>query len=114
MIGQKARLISPLYKKTTEGMCLNFYYQIYSKDDVDVGQLRVLTRSDNLISDEPIWYMTRNQGNSWRATSITLKERDDFQVISIQKSEFHKKKYFSSILIQLRLCLRPYQDQVTE
>jgi hypothetical protein len=53
---------------------------MYSKDGLDIGQFNIYIRENNVLKGEPLWSMTRSQGNLWRTSSITIKSLTDFQV----------------------------------
>jgi hypothetical protein len=55
-------------------------FRMYSKDGLDIGQFNIYIRENNVLKGEPLWSMTRSQGNLWRTSSITIKSLTDFQV----------------------------------
>lgn len=46
-----------------------------------LGTLNILTRVGVELSERPVWTMSGDQGNLWRAASVTVDANQDFQVI---------------------------------
>ncbi|RNA19907.1 MAM and LDL-receptor class A domain-containing 1-like [Brachionus plicatilis] len=67
----EAKLI--IVTKTPNGVCLNFWYHAYGET------LNVYTRKRDQLSSQPIWSISKNQGNQWRTTSVTISENEDFE-----------------------------------
>ena len=78
---KKARLISPTYRRREGGVCLSWWYNMYSKDGGgDVGIFNVYLRKNSVLESEPLWTLTRTQGNLWRTASITVQSLSEFEV----------------------------------
>jgi hypothetical protein len=45
-----------------------------------VAQLNVYTRKRAVLSEEPIWSISGDQGDRWRPAAVTISEYEDFQV----------------------------------
>ena len=78
--GEKARLITPKVTASPTGVCVTFWYHMFG---ATMGTLNVYTRKHQLLSEQPIWTMSGEQGNLWRTSSVTFRELEDFEVNKI-------------------------------
>ncbi|CAF0808194.1 unnamed protein product, partial [Brachionus calyciflorus] len=104
--GQKARLITEKITKTPNGVCLNFWYHAYG---ATVNTLNVFTRTRSILSSEPIWTMSKNQGNQWRTTSISIFEYEDYEIVfeGIVGSSFDGDIAIDDVFIDTKGACRP-------
>jgi hypothetical protein len=79
--GQKGRLISPFYKRQAGGVCLTFWYHMFTRNGVDIGTLNIYVRQNGVLGLEPIWSISRTQGTLWRTASVTVQSISDFQIV---------------------------------
>ncbi|KAM4694099.1 MAM domain-containing glycosylphosphatidylinositol anchor protein 1 isoform 2-T2 [Discoglossus pictus] len=85
VLGDKARLISPLYNVTTKShyqkipYCVSFYYHMYGKH---IGLLNILIRVTRIgIMDTQVWTLSGNKGNMWQHATVPINPSEPFQVI---------------------------------
>ena len=67
--GDKARLVSPLYSKTS-ARCLSFWYHMYG---TGMGTLRVYLKVNGALQLKPLWAESGNKGDVWRVARTTMK-----------------------------------------
>ncbi|EFA05741.1 MAM and LDL-receptor class A domain-containing protein 1 [Tribolium castaneum] len=82
-INDTARLISPVFDKTDENVCFEFYYHMYG---VTTGSLRIYVKKVNetwqLDPKKSLWEKTGNQGNRWFRGFVTIGAiSDDYQIV---------------------------------
>lgn len=78
MTGDKARLISPTYKRHAGGVCVTWWYHAYGSS---IGSLNVYSREKGQLSVSPLWSISGNQGDMWRTASITVNTIHDFEMV---------------------------------
>ncbi|XP_021371354.1 MAM and LDL-receptor class A domain-containing protein 1-like [Mizuhopecten yessoensis] len=66
--GNKARLISPIYKGPSTPMCLKFWYHMYGSS----GQTLNIYRLTRGVLGTPIWSKSGSQGNPWLVASVSI------------------------------------------
>ncbi|XP_068088796.1 MAM domain-containing glycosylphosphatidylinositol anchor protein 1 isoform X3 [Hyperolius riggenbachi] len=85
-LGDRARLISPMYNITTTRFpshkvpyCISFYYHMYGKH---IGHLNVLLRVTNIgTTNTTIWSQNGDKGNRWLLAHIQINPTGPFQVV---------------------------------
>ncbi|XP_044260741.1 MAM and LDL-receptor class A domain-containing protein 1-like [Tribolium madens] len=82
-INDTARLISPVYDKTDENVCFEFYYHMYGST---TGSLRIYLKKVNetwqLDPKKSLWEKSGNQGNRWYRGFITIGSiNTDYQIV---------------------------------
>ncbi|CAF1046788.1 unnamed protein product [Didymodactylos carnosus] len=75
--GHKARLISPLYRKSSKTCAFTFWYHMFGET---VNTLNILIRAGT--SDSLLWTLSGNQGNEWNAARVSLPQcASEFRII---------------------------------
>ncbi|XP_075060547.1 MAM domain-containing glycosylphosphatidylinositol anchor protein 1 isoform X2 [Mixophyes fleayi] len=84
-LGDKARLVSPMYNITNKfpshkvSYCVSFYYHMYGRD---IGYLNVLLRVMNIgTTNSTVWTKNGNLGNKWQHASVQISPSGPFQVV---------------------------------
>ncbi|XP_057298293.1 MAM and LDL-receptor class A domain-containing protein 2-like isoform X2 [Hydractinia symbiolongicarpus] len=74
--GQKARMISQSYSKTS-GQCFTFWYHIYGSS---IGNVTLLQRVGQ--TDSPLWSRAASEGDKWYQALVTVRSRTSpFQLV---------------------------------
>ncbi|XP_074167138.1 MAM domain-containing glycosylphosphatidylinositol anchor protein 1 isoform X2 [Sminthopsis crassicaudata] len=78
-LGDRARLVSPLYNISAKLYCVSFFYHMYGKH---IGSLNLLVRSRNKGALEThAWSLSGNRGNSWQQAHVPINPSGPFQII---------------------------------
>ncbi|XP_063774936.1 LOW QUALITY PROTEIN: MAM domain-containing glycosylphosphatidylinositol anchor protein 1 [Pseudophryne corroboree] len=84
-LGDKARLISPMYNVTTKfpshkvSYCVSFYYHMYGRH---IGYLNMVLRVMNIgTTNSTVWSKNGNLGNRWQHASVHISPSGPFQVV---------------------------------
>uniref|UniRef100_A0A8C0TDG7 MAM domain-containing glycosylphosphatidylinositol anchor protein 1 n=1 Tax=Canis lupus familiaris TaxID=9615 RepID=A0A8C0TDG7_CANLF len=78
-LGDRARLVSPLYNASAKFYCVSFFYHMYGKH---IGSLNLLVRSRNKGAlDTHAWSLSGNKGNVWQQAHVPINPSGPFQII---------------------------------
>ncbi|KAB0403942.1 hypothetical protein E2I00_002544, partial [Balaenoptera physalus] len=78
-LGDRARLVSPLYNASAKFYCVSFFYHMYGKH---IGSLNLLVRSRNRGAlDTHAWSLSGNKGNVWQQAHVPINPSGPFQII---------------------------------
>ncbi|XP_057650760.1 MAM domain-containing glycosylphosphatidylinositol anchor protein 1 isoform X3 [Chionomys nivalis] len=78
-LGDRARLVSPLYNASAKFYCVSFFYHMYGKH---IGSLNLLVRSRNKGTlDTHAWSLSGNKGNVWQQAHVPINPSGPFQII---------------------------------
>uniref|UniRef100_A0A452TX58 MAM domain-containing glycosylphosphatidylinositol anchor protein 1-like n=1 Tax=Ursus maritimus TaxID=29073 RepID=A0A452TX58_URSMA len=78
-LGDRARLVSPLYNASAKFYCVSFFYHMYGKH---IGSLNLLVRSRNKGPlDTHAWSLSGNKGNVWQQAHVPINPSGPFQII---------------------------------
>ncbi|XP_073894275.1 MAM domain-containing glycosylphosphatidylinositol anchor protein 1 isoform X5 [Macaca fascicularis] len=78
-LGDRARLVSPLYNASAKFYCVSFFYHMYGKH---IGSLNLLVRSRNKGAlDTHAWSLSGNKGNVWQQAHVPISPSGPFQII---------------------------------
>ncbi|XP_072498078.1 MAM domain-containing glycosylphosphatidylinositol anchor protein 1 isoform X3 [Notamacropus eugenii] len=78
-LGDRARLVSPLYNISAKLYCVSFFYHMYGKH---IGSLNLLVRSRNKgVLETHAWSLSGNRGNSWQQAHVPINPSGPFQII---------------------------------
>ncbi|KAM6184001.1 MAM domain-containing glycosylphosphatidylinositol anchor protein 1 isoform 2-T2 [Erethizon dorsatum] len=78
-LGDRARLVSPLYNASAKFYCVSFFYHMYGKH---IGSLNLLLRSRNKGAlDTHVWSLSGNKGNVWQQAHVPINPSGPFQII---------------------------------
>ncbi|XP_035930256.2 MAM domain-containing glycosylphosphatidylinositol anchor protein 1 isoform X1 [Halichoerus grypus] len=78
-LGDRARLVSPLYNASAKFYCVSFFYHMYGKH---IGSLNLLVRSRNKGGlDTHAWSLSGNKGNVWQQVHVPINPSGPFQII---------------------------------
>ncbi|XP_028902704.1 MAM domain-containing glycosylphosphatidylinositol anchor protein 1 isoform X1 [Ornithorhynchus anatinus] len=78
-LGDRARLVSPVYNVSARFYCVSFFYHMYGKH---IGSLNLLVRSRNKGPLEThAWSLSGNKGNSWQQAHVSISPNGPFQII---------------------------------
>ncbi|XP_058162654.1 MAM domain-containing glycosylphosphatidylinositol anchor protein 1 isoform X3 [Dasypus novemcinctus] len=78
-LGDRARLVSPLYNASAKFYCVSFFYHMYGKH---IGSLNLLVRSRNKGAlDTHAWSLSGNKGNVWQQAHVPINPGGPFQII---------------------------------
>uniref|UniRef100_A0A8C9KVD2 MAM domain containing glycosylphosphatidylinositol anchor 1 n=1 Tax=Phocoena sinus TaxID=42100 RepID=A0A8C9KVD2_PHOSS len=78
-LGDRARLVSPLYNASAKFYCVSFFYHMYGKH---IGSLNLLVRSRNKGAlDTHAWSLSGNKGNAWQQAHVPINPSGPFQII---------------------------------
>ncbi|XP_070100598.1 MAM domain-containing glycosylphosphatidylinositol anchor protein 1 isoform X7 [Equus przewalskii] len=78
-LGDRARLVSPLYNASAKFYCVSFFYHMYGKH---IGSLNLLVRSRNKEAlDTHAWSLSGNKGNVWQQAHVPINPSGPFQII---------------------------------
>lgn len=79
-LGDRARLVSPLYNASAKFYCVSFFYHMYGKH---IGSLNLLVRSRNKGTlDTHAWSLSGNKGNVWQQAHVPINPSGPFQMMS--------------------------------
>ena len=74
--GDKARLISPVYRPVRGGQCFQFWYHMYGSD---IDTLNVYIKTGSNISI-PVWSRSGNRGDLWKISQVPVTTTVNFNV----------------------------------
>lgn len=74
IVGDTARLVSPVVNSSPFGHCLLFWYHMYG---ASTGNLTV-SYLTNIGQEEVLWSQTGNQGNQWRSQQVNITSTGDY------------------------------------
>ncbi|XP_010847042.1 PREDICTED: MAM domain-containing glycosylphosphatidylinositol anchor protein 1 [Bison bison bison] len=78
-LGDRARLVSPLYNASAKFYCVSFFYHMYGKH---IGSLNLLVRSRSKGAlDTHAWSLSGNKGNVWQQAHVPINPSGPFQII---------------------------------
>ncbi|XP_015439108.1 PREDICTED: MAM and LDL-receptor class A domain-containing protein 1-like [Dufourea novaeangliae] len=85
--GGTGQLISREIKGTDEPLCITFWYFMFesfidsSGPSLGVLRVSVQTTGDSSTESRPVWQLYNNQGPTWNYAQISIKDRNDFDVV---------------------------------
>ncbi|XP_014767790.1 MAM and LDL-receptor class A domain-containing protein 1 isoform X1 [Octopus bimaculoides] len=104
--GQKARLISTIFRPYSSDMCLRFWYHMFGSS---MGELRVYLRIRS--RDSNIFSIRGDQGKEWHVADVVIKSTVNFQIVieAISGPSFRSDIAIDDILITTCTEMQEYK-----